>query len=59
MSLLRKGLSLNKRFFLRSCFERRRKIVETKGTIDVKSQEGIGTSISIKLPLEDKSARPS
>ncbi len=59
MSLLRKGLSLNKRFFLRSCFECRRKIIETKGTIDVKSQEGIGTSTLIKLPLEDKSARPS
>jgi signal transduction histidine kinase len=29
------------------------------GTTDVKSQEGIGTSILIKLPLEDKSARPS
>jgi signal transduction histidine kinase len=29
-----------------------------RGTIDVKSQERIGTSILIKLPLDDKSARP-
>ncbi|MFQ5714407.1 MAG: ATP-binding protein [Candidatus Scalinduaceae bacterium] len=28
------------------------------GTINMKSQEGIGTSILIKLPLDDKSARP-
>ena len=28
------------------------------GTIDVESREGKGTSIFIKLPLEDKSARP-
>ncbi len=34
-------------------------IEKHRGTIDVKSREGLGTSILIKLPLEDKSARPS
>ena len=34
-------------------------IEKHNGTIDVKSQEGIGTNMCVKLPLEDKDARPA
>ncbi|MHC4454018.1 MAG: sensor histidine kinase, partial [Planctomycetota bacterium] len=34
-------------------------IEKHNGSIDVKSQEGIGTNMCVKLPLEDNDARPA